>query len=96
MIREVALVLRETFFLLKPIQFFYKEEKQKSLLHFQREPVEITGVRCIALGFYTRKYDPQNSLLTTYYIPPIFTVKSSATIQLRAARSLCTNFLAFR
>lgn len=30
------------------------------------------------------------------YLPPIFTVKSSATMQFRAARSLCTNFLAFR
>lgn len=40
---------------------------------------------CICLY---NKYDPQNSLLITCYIPPIFTVKSSATIQLRAARSL--------
>lgn len=90
-VRKAAPALREMILLLQSGRFFHREEKKESLLHFQKEPVKITCLprwswaSCICLY---NKHDPQNYLLITHDIPPIFTVKSSATIQLRAARSL--------
>lgn len=89
-VRRAALPLEEVIFLLKSPQFFHREEKGASLLHFQRLPEKTACLPHWCWGSYIclyDKHDPQNYLLIARNIPPIFTVKSSATIQLRAARS---------
>lgn len=88
-VRRAALPL-EVVFLLKSPQFFHREEKEESLLHFQRLPEKTACLPhwCWASYICLYNHDPQNHLPIAHNLPPIFTVKSSATIQLRAARSL--------